>query len=284
MSRLISIHRLEFPLPIAYLCYAGWGACFAGRPTDPVVPLAIAANLGLILGALALNAAVDVGTDRRHPDKSHTASAVLAFGRTRTLRWAAAETGTGLAMALTVSALTGRWVVAGIATASVLLQLLYNVEPIRLKRRGFAGPAVFGVALVALPFLLSCCATRGAVEAPVWPILGGLTVLAVGRTVWWSLPDRAADLATGITTPTVRYGIARAVSQTRLILLAGLVLLAWGLWWRYGPVWVMPGIAAHAVFLAALPRSPPNAIAQRRRGMSLVTLGELGLVAVAVLA
>jgi lycopene elongase/hydratase (dihydrobisanhydrobacterioruberin-forming) len=291
------IHRLEYPLPITYLCYAGWGACFAvgdiRRLLDAVVLLAIAANALIILAALALNNAVDIRTDRRHRDKGYLASAVLRFGRARTFRWAAAETAAGLASAVAVSLWTGRWIVTGIATATVVLHLLYNTEPVHLKRRGLTGSAVFGTALVGLPFLLAYCAVQSSFPASGWLIVGGLSVLAVGRTAWWSVPDQAADTVTGIATPPVRYGAVCALALSCLILLAGLGLLGWGLWWRYGAGWVIPGIAAHGVFLAGVliflfgaisNRDLPSSVSMRSRAMPLVMIGEVALAVVPLVA
>lgn len=287
---IVVIHRLEYPLPITYLCYAGWGTCFAVSDVqqliDAVVLLAITANMLIIVAALALNNTVDIHTDERHRDKGYLASAVLRFGRERTLRWAATEMAAGFASAVAVSVWTGRWIITGIAIATIVLHLLYNVEPVRLKRRGLAGPVVFGVGLVAMPCLLSYCAIQSGFEASMWPIIGGLGMLAIGRTIWWSVPDRAADTATGIATPTVRHGAVPALALSCLILLAGLSLLGWGLWWRYGAVWVVPGTAAHGVFLAGVlalllrplsDRSLPSSVSMRSRAMPLVMIGEVVL-------
>jgi lycopene elongase/hydratase (dihydrobisanhydrobacterioruberin-forming) len=293
---LLVIHRLEQPLPIMFLCYAGWGSCFAVGDARKLlggpVLLAVAANLLLILAALALNAAVDTRTDEHDTNKSHLACAALRVGRGRTLRWAATEAATALAAAAAAALWIGRWTLAGIAAATIGLHLLYNVEPVRLKRRGFAGSAALGASLVALPFLLAYGAARAGFEASMWPILTGLTVLATGRAALWSVPDRAADRATGITTPAVRYGARRTLALSCLIMLAGLGLLSWGLWERYGPGWVVPGTAAHIAFLATafapLIRTSDQAASRvadiRRPGMTLVTIGEIVLGALPLIA
>jgi lycopene elongase/hydratase (dihydrobisanhydrobacterioruberin-forming) len=286
---LAVIHRLEYPLPITYLCYAAWGACYAAgeasRLLDPAVLVAIMANALMILGGLALNTAVDVRTDEQHQDKRYLARAVQRFGRGRALRLCAAELAAGLILAGAVSVATGRWAVVGAAVAAATLHLLYNVEPGRLKRRGLLGSAAIGASVVGMPFLLSYNAVRPDVEATAWPILAGLTVLAFGRTAWWSVPDLAADTATGLATPTVRHGAAATLTLSCLTLLAGLVVLGWGLWWRYGAAWLVVGIAAHGAFLAgalalrrrATGRAAPSAVHMRSRAMPVVALGELVL-------
>src|SRR5947208_1965519 len=61
---LVRIHRLEYPFVVNYLCYAGWGACYAvagpaGLLTGPVL-LAAAANFILLVAQNPLNAALDM--------------------------------------------------------------------------------------------------------------------------------------------------------------------------------------------------------------------------------
>lgn len=289
---LVVIHRLEFPFPVSYLAQASWGACLAvtsaGQLLDAVALLAILANLVLITAGLALNNAVDVRTDARHQDKHYLASAVTRFGRDRAFRWVAGETALGLALATVVSVRTGHWLVAGSAVVIVVLHLLYNVEPVRLKRRGFAGAVVFGLSVVTVPCLLSYGAFRPTVDASVWLVAVGLGVMAAGRTVWWSVPDRAADIATGMATPTVRHGAVRALASACLIMAAGLVLLGWGLWWRYGPGWALAGMAMYGAFLGTaltqFRRDVPNAVRMRKRLLPLVMVGDVLLVPIALTA
>jgi 4-hydroxybenzoate polyprenyltransferase len=283
----VVIHRLQFPLPVNYLCYAIWGCLFANgdvrRLLDPPAVLAIVANLLLIVAPLALNVAVDVATDSRHADKGYLAGAAGRFGQSRALNWAGAEMILALAAVLAIGIGWGRWWPLVSAEAIVFAHLLYNVEPVRLKRRGLAGSTAFGIASVGLPCLLGYTAVAAGTDTAVWLIIAGVAVLSIGRTVWWAVPDHAADTATGIATPAVRYGPARSLALACGILLGGLVLLGWGLWWRYGPGWCALGLAAHTVFLgiavAQLPQTArgqlPNARRMLKGTMPVVTLGEV---------
>lgn len=293
---IVVIHRLEFPFPISYLCQASWGVCLAVTSArqllDASVLLAIVANLLLITAGLALNTAVDVRTDSRHRDKHYLASAVTRFGRDRAFRWATLEMACALGLAVLVSLRVGHWQVAAAATVIIVLHLLYNAEPVRLKRRGFAGVAAFGASVVTMPCLLSYGAVPATVDASVWTVIIGLGVMAAGRTAWWSIPDRAADTATGIATPTVRHGAERALALSCLIMLAGLVLLGWGLWWRYGAVWALCGAAMYGAFLGdalamsrrVAGREVPSAVRLRTRAMPLVMIGDVLLVLIALIA
>ncbi|HEX4705107.1 MAG TPA: UbiA family prenyltransferase [Pseudonocardiaceae bacterium] len=253
----VVVHRLEFPFSVNYLCYASWGACFAVdgafRPPYAVLVLAAVANLLLIVAGLALNTAADVGTDEYHHERAHLAAAARRLGRGRVVRWAATEMILALLLAGALAVWSMRPVVVAAAAVIVVLQVLYNVEPVRLKRRGLTGVAAFCASVAVLPFLLSYWVVRPDLVAWAGPILAGLGCLAVGRMMVWSIPDRAVDAMTGMRTPSVRYGPSGTLTRSIVVTLAGVVLTCWGLWWRYGPGWALPPVALQAAFLGALP-------------------------------
>lgn len=293
---LVVLHRLEHPLPIMYLCYASWGACYAAGDVRGLlhlpVLLAIPANLLLLIGGLALNNAVDIPTDRRHQEKSYISAAVLRIGGRRALLLALAETITGLTMSIVVSTITGRWVVTASALMITLLHALYNLRPARLKGRGLLGSVAFGLAVVTAPSLLSHTAVSQSVPGWVLAVFAGASILAVGRTVWWSAPDRAADLGSGDATPAVRYGVTHTLALSCVLLLAGLVLLGAGLWAHFGIVVAAAGTLAHGVFTGAAALQlwrttrglAPSASGMRRRALPLVLAGELTITLIPLVA
>lgn len=250
------IHRLEFPLSVNYLCYASLGACFAAGGVRSLghvtVIAAITANLPLIVGPQALNTAADVSTDERHPERARLTSAVRRYGRRRIVGWAGAELAGAALLAGLVSLWSNRPLIVAVAVLAVALQVLYNADPVRLKRHGFAGVAAFCAATLVLPFLLSYWAVRPDVDPAAWLVAAGLWLLATGRMTMWSVPDIAADAATGMRTPPVRYGAAAALTCCAGLLVTGLVLTGWGLWWHFGPWWALPLVAPQATFLAGV--------------------------------
>jgi 4-hydroxybenzoate polyprenyltransferase len=276
---VLAVHRLEFPFSVNYLCYASCGACFAvgdaGQLLEPPVLGAVAVNLLLVVGAMALNTVADVRTDERHRERRHLVGATRRFGRDRVVRWVVTEMTLAMLLAGLVAAWSARPVVVMTAVAIIVIQVLYNVEPVRLKRRGLTGVAVFCVSLIVLPFLLSYLAVRPEVDVPIWAIVGGLWLLAVGRMTLWSVPDLAADTATGMRTPVVRYGPGRAVALSVMVVIAGLVLTCWGLWWRFGPAWALPLVALQGAFLVGT--VAPSSRRIRRRAMPPVTIGTAAL-------
>ncbi|SDX17745.1 4-hydroxybenzoate polyprenyltransferase [Amycolatopsis xylanica] len=290
MSRVagavLVVHRLEFPLPVSYLCYAVWGACLARGDieifAEPLVYVTVLVNLLLMVGGLALNVAVDFETDRRHAGKDYLAGATLRLGRTRVLQLSIAETTVALVLAGLVAVWANHWPVVVFAGITALLHQLYNIDPFRLKRK-VAGPFVFGAAMVPLPCLLAYSAFRADFAPALWPFLLGVCSLSVGRTIWWSVPDHAVDTATGFTTPAVRFGSAGALRMASLTVLVGTALLGWSLWWLYGPVWAAVGMAAHVIFLLRMTSSvyPRHML---KHTMPIVMLGDIALVVIPLIA
>ncbi|GAB3476931.1 hypothetical protein GCM10027521_08730 [Amycolatopsis cihanbeyliensis] len=285
---VIAVHRLDHGLWVSYLCYATWGAAFAGTglPNGPVL-LAIGANLLLTLAGMAINTAADTGTDAKHRHKFRQAEVALTVGRARIRRWATAEAVAGLALALAAAVWSGRWPVAVAGVLILGLHLLYNLEPVRLKRRGFLGPAAFGCATMALPVVLSFSAAGPRLDPAMWLIVLGLAVLGTGRTALFSVTDRAADAATGFRTPAVRYGTRRALALSCGLSLAGVLLLGGGLWWRHGVLVALAGMLGTGVFLGgmlALPRDPTAVRRMIRYALTPAVFGNLLLLAAAVAA
>jgi lycopene elongase/hydratase (dihydrobisanhydrobacterioruberin-forming) len=277
---LVLVHRLQFLSPANYLCYAAWGACYAVSDVVHLLTLpvlgAVAANLLLVLASLVLNTTVDVPTDDQDRGKRAIVAAARRLGRHRCLCFAAMETVLGLTLAVLVASSTHHWLVAVAAGLIVVSHGLYNLEPVRLKRRGLAGPAVIGLAFGFLPCLLSYSAVQPAVDTSIWPIFAGLGLLAAGRMLWWSIPDRGADQATGIGTPAVRYGINRTLMAAYAAIAAGLGTLGWGLSWLHGPVWALTGVLVCGAFLVGQLIVLRHASeSQHRRAMSLGAIGNV---------
>ena len=287
---VVRIHRLEYPFPVNYLCHAVLGACYAASDvhqlsTAPVL-LSIIANLLSIVGGNPLNAAVDVSTDAHTEGKRDIAHAALRLGRNRALSWTAAEMTFALAAATVTALWLDRALIAVGVALTVALCLLYNFEPVRLKRRGFANPLTIGLTTGLLPSLVSYSAVRPDFTASVWLIFIGMGTLITGRALWWTVPDQVGDKTTGMMTPAVQYGAFQAIVIACVVTVTGLGLLGWGLWWRHGPLWALLGVAVSGAFLlskfALLRRlsnyTLPNHTELRRRDLSSVMIADILLV------
>lgn len=293
---LYRVHRLEFPFPIAYLCHALWGACYAvsgpGQLLRAPVLTAIIANLIPLVAQNLLNAAMDIATDAKTPGKYGIAQAASRLGKARLVRYAAAEMTVALLLAGAAAVYLARPLVAACVAAGVLVEVLYNVEPIRLKKRGLANPVCLGLHFSFLPCLGTFHAVRPDFPGFMLPLFGGLWLLLIGRTLWWSLPDASGDRAAGLSPPAVRYGLDRALVLATSATVAALGLLAWGLWWDLNILAALLGTAACGAFAVSklrLARTPLavvglHEISMRRRTLVFVVSADVLLAALPLLA
>ncbi|MEV6719244.1 UbiA family prenyltransferase [Lentzea sp. NPDC051208] len=268
--------RLLAPFGAHYACAASWGACYAAR-IDVAVVIAVLANFVAIVSGNPLNAYADVRNDTHTAGKRHLAQAVREIGARRVLTLAIFEMIFALALAVVVS-----WKVAIGVGLVLVLYLAYNLEPIRLKRRGYAGPVALAMAASLLPSVTAYAAAGGQAEPAVWLLFSGVATLAAGRALWWAVSDRAGDAQAGSHTPAVLYGTRHAVNATVQLTVGGLLLVGGGLWFRFGPFWAGVGVAACSAFL--LTRDLPAARQQLRHGMSLTVASTIVLAAIPLLA
>jgi lycopene elongase/hydratase (dihydrobisanhydrobacterioruberin-forming) len=292
---IVRIHRLEYPFPVHYLCHAMLGACYAVSDVHQLftwpVFLVISANLLSIVGGNPLNAAVDISTDAHTQGKRDIAHAALRLGRRQAMSWTAAEMTLALAAAIATSLWLDRALIAVGVALTIALCLLYNLEPARLKRRGLANPITIALTTGPLPSLVSYSAVGPDLTVSAWLIFIGLGALITGRALWWTVPDQIGDKATGMTTPTVRYGASQTIILACEATVLGLGLLGWGLWWRYGPLWALLGTAVSGAFLLSklallrrltmgcmADRISPNPTQMRLRDLFSVMIADVFLV------
>lgn len=293
---LIRVHRLEYPFPVIYLCHVLWGAAYAANgPADlvrPLVLLAMLANLIPIVAQNLLNGAFDVEADSRTAGKGGIALATTRLGRTRVIWLALAEMTAAIVLGVVCAVLLGSPLIAVAVALGVLFELAYNLEPVRLKRRGVLNPIALGLHMSFLPCVGTYAALRGDFPAWVWAVFAGIGLLLIARTLWWSIPDVRADAAAGDRPPAVRYGARRALLIACVVTTVGLWLIGWGLWTRYGPWWAAFAVLACAAFLVdklsmlgwISETNLPHERQMRRRSLTVVMVADAVLVLVPLIA
>ncbi|MFJ5304149.1 UbiA family prenyltransferase [Streptomyces sp. NPDC088350] len=293
---LIRVHRLEYPFPVAYLCHALWGVGYAaagaaGLLSAPVL-LTVAANLIALIAQNPLNAALDIRSDALTPAKRGVSAAAARLGGAGLL-CAGAEMGTALALGAVVAVRYDRPVVALALAARIGLDLLYNLEPVRLKRRGYANPVALGLCFGTLPCVVSYAALRDDWPPAVRGLFLGIGVLMTGRALYWALPDRAADAASGDRTPAATHGTRHALRVVCGTSAAAITLITWAVAELYGPLWALAAAAVCAVLPAdALRRlgrphgagAAPTADSLRVHAMTWAVLADAVLVALPFMA
>jgi 4-hydroxybenzoate polyprenyltransferase len=247
------VHRLEYPFPLAYACHGLWGAAYAvttpARLLSPPVLIAVVAVIIPIIAQNVLNAAQDIRADSLNPGKNNIAVAAKRLGPAQATWWTCVEFGVAVLLAGVVTVWVGRPLVVLAVTACVVLHLLYNLEPVKLKRRGFANPIYFGLTFGFLPCLAGFAAARPDLPGWAWLIFTGFAGLMAGRTLWWAVPDLLADAAGGDRTIAVSLGAWRTWLTACLITTSGITTLGWGVWLRLGPPWALIVITATGLFL-----------------------------------
>ncbi|GAA5159627.1 hypothetical protein GCM10023321_41050 [Pseudonocardia eucalypti] len=292
VTDLLRLHRLEYPFPVIYLCHVGWGACYAvasvAELPRPATLITMLANLLPFVAMNALNSALDIKADAATAGKRSVSQAAGRVGSRVTIGCALGEMALAVLLATGVAVRLDRPVVAVTVGLAVLIHLLYNLEPVRLKRRGLANPLSLGLTFAVLPCLSTFTAAAGVPSAQVWLIFAGIGLLLVGRTLWWSVPDLPADAAVGDRTPVVLYGVRRALIIACAATTAALLLLGAGIAWRYGLAPAVVVVVTSGAFLAEKLRllsggnraRLPHERQMRRHTLTLVMIADLVLCAV----
>ena len=248
-SAIKTLHRFEIG-PV-YFFVLVWGmAVAASRPSDLWSVAAILAFLinGLSLfSGFVLNNYSDYPIDRRSAIKGYVADAVERIGRSRTLALYWVEQGITVAAAAAVSVLLNNWVFVVVKVAGMVSGMMYNGEPVRLKRRGIWNPIIFLIRFGFVPGMIAYLAVHDGVIGPGgWMTLIGASLLMFSRGFWNSVSDTVEDRAEDIVTPSVRYGPRTAMRFAVVSLVPGCVLIGGGLWLLLGPVYAIFGVAGAA--------------------------------------
>lgn len=240
------LHRFEVG-PV-YFFVLIWGMFVAARqPSDLWSAAAILAffinGLSLFSG-FVLNSYSDYPIDRRSQIKGYVADAVERVGlrKTSTLYWI--EQALTVAAAAAVSVLLHQWLFVGVKLAGIVSGIMYNAEPVRMKRRGIWNPIMLSVRFGFVPGLIAYLAVHGGtIGIGGWTVLLGVTLLSLSRGFWNSVSDTNEDRAENIVTPAVRYGPRAAMVWAVASLVPACGLITAGLWLALGPLYALGGAA-----------------------------------------
>jgi 4-hydroxybenzoate polyprenyltransferase len=248
-SALKTLHRLEVG-PI-YLFVLVWGMFVAARkPGDlwsAAAILALFINGLSLFSGFVLNNYSDYPIDRRSQIKGYVADAVERVGLRKTLALYWIEQGLTVAAAVAVSVLLHNWLFVLVKLAGIVSGMMYNAEPIRMKRRGIWNPVMLSIRFGFVPGMIAYFAVHGGtIGIGGWVVLIGATVLSFSRGFWNSVCDTEEDRAENILTPAVRYGPRAAMQSAEAALVAACVLVGAGLWLLLGPLYALAGVTGVA--------------------------------------
>lgn len=241
---LRAIHRLEvapmYAVVFVWSLFLGAGS-LARLATVPNI-LTLLINVLLLFGGFVLNSWADYPIDSKSRIKNHVARAVKALGPRATLFVFVVETLVALVLAAVVTALIGSYAFFGVTLLGVFSGILYNAEPVRLKRRGLWNPAMMALRFGFVPgFLAYVAASPARITSGVWLLLIGMTLASFSRGFWNCVSDTNEDAAVGIRTPAVVHGPALTTRVAIILLAFACAFLLWGLWILLGAFWAFVG-------------------------------------------
>lgn len=249
VAALKTLHRVEVG-PI-YFFVLIWGMFIAAeRASDLWSAAAILAFLinGLSLfSGFVLNNYSDYPIDRRSRIKGYIADAVERIGLRKTFAMYWIEQAVTVAAAAAVSELLHNWLFVVVKLAGIVSGMMYNAEPVRMKRRGLWNPIMVSVRFGFVPGLIAYFAVHGGtIGVGGWVVLLGATLLSFSRGFWNSVSDTDEDRAENIRTPAVLYGPRAAMASAVVSLVPACALIAAGLWLLLGPWYAIVGVSGAA--------------------------------------
>ena len=215
-----------FPPMWAFLC----GVVSSGEPLLQKWPVALA---GIILAGPAVCATSQAVNDwfDRHVDAINEPGRPIPSGRMPG-RWGLYVGLVWSALSLALSATLGPWVL-GATALGLALSWIYSAPPLRLKQRGWWGPASVGLSYEGLAWFTGAAAVSGALpDGRIVAVAGLYSFGAIGIMVLNDFKAIDGDRRSGILSVPVDLGVDAAAWLSCLIMAAPQVvvvalLLSW---------------------------------------------------------
>ncbi len=257
----------------AFMC----GVVSSGEPLVQRWPVALC---GIVLAGPAVCATSQAVNDwfDRHVDAINEPDRPIPSGRIPG-RWGLAIGVVWSALSMGLAAVLGAWVL-GATVLGLLLALTYSAPPLRLKARGWWGPAAVALCYEGLAWFTGAAAMKGGL--PDMSIIATAALYALGAIGIMVLNDFKAvegDRRMGVLSVPVDLGVEAAAQLACLIMAAPQVvvialLLTWGQPVAAGAVTLSLGVQAR--LMLRLLRDPAKfAPWYNATGTSLYVLGML---------
>ena len=257
----------------AFMC----GVVSSGAPLSSRWPVALC---GIVLAGPAVCAASQAVNDwfDRHVDAINEPDRPIPSGRIPG-RWGLAIAAAWSALSLALAASLGAWVL-GATVLALVLAWIYSAPPLRLKRRGWWGPAAVGLSYEGLAWFTGAAAmTGGLPDGRIVATAGLYSFGAIGIMVLNDFKAVEGDRRTGVLSVPVDLGVEAAAWLACLIMAAPQVvvialLLSWGQ--PVAAAAVALSLAVQLRLMARLMRDPAKfAPWYNATGTSLYVLGML---------
>jgi 4-hydroxybenzoate polyprenyltransferase len=234
------------------------GASSFGRFLAPEVLEAIAVFVLLFFFGFMINAYTDQELDSRYTIfKNRIPGAVRAIGQRNFRILMAAQVAAAFCLTAHISYIMQSWVPMLLALVGVFFGAGYSLPPLHFKVRGWLHPVSLSLSIFFIPPAFMVYTIAGHLTPEMLLFLAGVSVLHYGIEIANQAIDYNEDLAAGVGSPPVRWGLQNSlilglacVAAGGLLELSGLYLLALG---RAGAAGSLLGLAAWQFFLLAVP-------------------------------
>jgi 4-hydroxybenzoate polyprenyltransferase len=205
-----------------------------------------------------INAYTDQEIDARYTIfKNRIPGAVRAIGQRnfRAIMWA--QVAAAFALTAHISYIMSSWVPMILVLVGTFFGAGYSLRPLHFKVRGWLHPVSLSVSIFFIPPAFIVYTIAGTLTPEMLLFLAGVSVLHYGIEIANQAIDYNEDLASGVMSPPVRWGLQRSLVVGLWCILAGGLLELSGLYLltldRAGAALTLMGLPAWQFFLLTVP-------------------------------
>jgi len=234
------------------------GATSLDRFLAPEVLEGMAVFVLLFFFGFMANAYTDQEIDSRYTIfKNRLPGAVRTIGQRNFRILMALQVAAAFALTAHISYLMSSWIPLALAAVGTFFGAGYSLPPLHFKVRGWLHPVSLSVSIFFIPPAFIVYTIAGSLSPEMLLFLAGVSVLHYGIEIANQAIDYNEDLAAGVRSPPVRWGLKNSlvlglacVVAGGLLELSGMFLLVLA---RAGAVGTLLGLPAWQFFALAVP-------------------------------
>jgi len=233
------------------------GATSPYRLLAPVVLEGIAVFILLFFFGFIINAYADQDIDGKYTIfKNRIPEAVRLLGQRNTRLIMVVQVAAAFILTAHISYQMGSWVPIALVAVGTFLGAGYSMPPLHFKVRGWLHPVSLALSVFFIPAAFVLFTIAGSLSNGAIVFLLGVAILHYGIEFANQAIDYLEDMAGGVLSPPVRWGMGRSLKVALAAISAGMVLELAGLYFmiidRAGGNGIM-GLAPPVFFVLSMP-------------------------------